>query len=53
MGLDALWQQCVYTGYQIWIWLSYEASVHPFLFLGVVIVIVSAWVLYKAEVRGK
>ena len=53
MGLDAIWQQCVYTGYQVWVWLRYETGVHPFLFLGIVIVIVSAWVLYKAEVRSK
>ena len=53
MGLDALWQQCVYSLYQMWTWLTYETSVHPFLFAGTVIVIVSAWVLYKTEVRTK
>ena len=53
MGLDAVWQQCAYTGYQVWVWLRYEAGVHPFMFLGAVIVIVSAWVMYKAEVRSK
>ena len=53
MGLDAVWQQFVYIGYQVWVWLRYEASLHPFLFLGIVIVIVSAWILYKAEVRTK
>ena len=53
MGLDAIWQQIAYTGYQVWVWLRYEASIHPFMFLGAVIVIVSAWVLYKAEVRTK
>jgi drug/metabolite transporter superfamily protein YnfA len=53
MGLDAVWQQGVYVCYQVWVWLKYEASLHPFLFLGVVIIIISAWILYKAEVRGK
>jgi hypothetical protein len=53
MGFDALWRQCVYGIYEVWIWLSYEISLHPFLFSGVVIIIVSAWVLYKAEVRSK
>ncbi len=53
MGLDAVWQQCAYTGYQVWVWLRDEAGVHPFLFLGAVIVIISAWVLFKSEVRSK
>ena len=53
MGLDAMWQQCAYAGYQVWVWLRYEAGVHPFIFLGVVIVIVSAFIMYKTEVRGK
>jgi len=53
MGLDAVWQQCAYTGYQLWLWLQYEAGVHPFIFLIAVIVIISAWVLYKTEVRSK
>jgi|WetSurMetagenome_2_1015567.scaffolds.fasta_scaffold796097_2 hypothetical protein len=39
--------------YQLWNWLIYEASVHPFLFAGTVIVIASAWLLYKSEVRIK
>ena len=53
MGLDAMWRQCVYAIYQMWNWLIYETSVHPFLFAGIVIIILSAWVLYKAEVRTK
>ena len=53
MGLEAVWQQAVSIGYQVWVWLRYESGVHPFLFLGIAIVIVSAWVLYKAEVRNK
>jgi hypothetical protein len=53
MGLAAVWQQVAYTGYQVWVWLRYEVIVHPFIFLGVVIVIVSAIILYKAEVKNK
>ena len=53
MGLDNVWQQGAYAGYQLWVWLRHEVSVHPFIFLGVVIVIVSAFIMYKTEVRGK
>ena len=53
MGLDAVWQQGAYTGYQVWVWLRSEAGDHPFMLLGTVIVIVSAWILYKSEVRTK
>ena len=53
MGLDAMWQQCTYYGYHFWAWSRYEFGIHPFIFLGVVIVIVSAIILYKTEVRGK
>ncbi len=53
MGLEAVWQQGANFGYQLWVWLRYEASLHPFLFLGIAIVIVSAWVLFKTEVRSK
>ena len=48
-----MWQQFTYNGYQVWVWLRYEAGIHPFIFLGVVIVIVSAIIMYKTEVRGK
>jgi hypothetical protein len=48
-----MWQQSVYAVDQLWNWLAYEASVHPLIFAGIVIIIVSAWVLYKAEVRTK
>ena len=48
-----MWQQCTYNGYQVWVWLRYEAGIHPFIFLGVVIVIVSAVIMFKTEVRGK
>jgi hypothetical protein len=53
MGLDTIWQQATDLGFQMWYWLSYEASLHPFMFLGAVIVIVSAWFLYKADIRSK
>jgi hypothetical protein len=53
MGLDAMWQQSAYAAYQVWAWVSYEFGTHPFIFLGVVIVIVSAFIMYKAEVRSK
>jgi hypothetical protein len=53
MGLGALWQQVVYTCYQVWLWFRYEVSVHPFIFLAAVIVILSAFIMYKAEVRSK
>ena len=53
MGLEGMWQQWVYAGYQVWAWLRNESSIHPFIFLGVVIVIVSAIIMYKAEVKGR
>ena len=53
MGLDAVLQQCADTWYQVWVWLRYEAGIHPLIFLGAVIIIVSAWILYKSEVRIK
>ena len=53
MGLEALWQQCAYTGYQVWVYLRDETGDHPFMSLGIVIVIVSAWVLFRSEVRSK
>jgi hypothetical protein len=38
---------------QIWTWVGYESGAHPFVFLGIAVVIVSAWILYKSEVRTK
>jgi hypothetical protein len=46
-------QQSIYGIDQVWNWLTYEVSVHPFLFAGIAVIIVSAWFLYKAEVRTK
>jgi drug/metabolite transporter superfamily protein YnfA len=48
-----MWEQFSITCYEMWVWLKYEVSVHPFLFAGVVIVVVSAWVLFKSEVKGR
>ena len=48
-----MWQQCAHAGYQAWVWFRYESGIHPFLFLGVVIVIVAALILYRTEVRTK
>jgi len=53
MSLDAIWQHVAITSYQVWLWLRYEASLHPFLFLGIVIIIISVWAMYKTEVRGR
>ena len=53
MGLDAMWQRFTIASSQLWVWLQYEAGMHPFIFLGAVIVIISAWILYKSEVRSK
>ena len=53
MGLDAMWQSFTIASYQVWLWLRYEVSVHPFLFLGIVIIAVSAWILYKSEVGDR
>ncbi len=44
--------QLIITFYQMWVWMKYEVSVHPFLFAGIVIVIALAIILYKSEVEG-
>jgi len=46
-------QQLVCAGYQAWLCLSCEASLHPLIILAAVIVIVSAFIMYKTEVRGR
>jgi hypothetical protein len=48
-----MWQQAVNGLDQLWNLLTYEASVHPFILLGIALIIISAWLLYKAEVRTK
>jgi len=53
MGLEAVWQNWSNAGHQVWVWVEYEAGLHPFMAVGVVIVIISALILYKTEVRDK
>jgi hypothetical protein len=48
-----MWEQLSSIYNQLWIWLSYEVGSHPFLFLSIAVVIVSAWILYMAEVRAR
>jgi hypothetical protein len=48
-----MWQQANNSIYQVWNWLIYETAVHPFIFLGIALIIISAWLLYKAEIRTK
>jgi hypothetical protein len=48
-----MWVDIYNICYQVWMWLSYEEGAHPLLFLGIVVIIVSAWILYKTEVRGR
>jgi hypothetical protein len=37
----------------VWLWMRHEVGIHPFIFLAAVIVIVSAVIMYKSEVRSK
>jgi|GEM_PF-2243272 len=53
MDIEAMCQQLVCAGYQAWLCLSCEARLHPFMILAAVIVIISAFIMYKTEVRGK
>jgi hypothetical protein len=53
MGLDAVWQEGTYAGYEVWVWLRHEVAMHPFLFLAAAVVIISAFIMYKAEVKSK
>ncbi len=48
----AMWDQFTITCHQLWMWVKYEVSVHPFLFAGIVIVIITAFILYNSEVEG-
>lgn len=48
-----MWQEIDYASYQVWAWLRHEASIHWLIFLIAAIVIVSAVILYKTEVRNK
>jgi len=53
MGLEAVWQQFAFAGYQLWVWIEQGIGAHPFLAVGTLVVFVLAWALYKAEVRTK
>ncbi len=48
-----MWEHFTITCYQMWSWLKYEVSVHPFLFAGVVIVIVCAFILHRSEIENR
>jgi drug/metabolite transporter superfamily protein YnfA len=53
MKQNAFWEQFSIGCYQLWIWLKYEAGAHPFLAVGVVVVVIFAWAMYKTEVRSR
>jgi hypothetical protein len=53
MELSAYWEQFSIVCYQIWVWLKYEGSTHPFLVAGAVVVFLLAWAMYKTEVRSR
>ncbi len=49
MQLDILWDQFTNAFYQLWVWARYEAGLHPFMALGVALIIILAWMLYKGQ----
>ncbi|MCK9376454.1 MAG: hypothetical protein M0P73_09900 [Syntrophobacterales bacterium] len=49
MQLDILWEQVSNALYQFWVWLRYEYGLHPFMALGLVLIIILAWMLYKGQ----
>jgi len=51
MGLEAAWQKFAITSYQLWGWMKYEASAHPYLTGGALLVLILAWTLYKMEIK--
>jgi hypothetical protein len=53
MGLESIWQQVAIAIYQFWGWFEYETGDHPFLAMGIVVVIIFAYTLYKIEVRSR
>jgi hypothetical protein len=53
MGLEAIWQDVTITCYQFWVWLKYEAGLHPYLAGGTILVFILAWTLYKMEIRAR
>ncbi len=48
-----MWEQLTFAWNQMWVWLTYEVSLHPFLFAGVIIVVVCAFILYKSEIESR
>ena len=53
MKLEAIWQGFTITFYQLWVWVKYEVSLHPYLAGGIILVFILAWTLYKMEIRAK
>jgi hypothetical protein len=53
MGLEAIWQEFAMDCYQAWVWVEYEASLHPYLTVGAILVFILAWTLFKMEVRAR
>jgi hypothetical protein len=53
MGLEARWQEFAITCYQLWVWVKYEASLHPYLMGGIILVFILAWTLYKMEIKAR
>jgi hypothetical protein len=53
MILDAMWQKFAMTCYQLWSWVLYETNLHPFMALGMLLVIILALGLHKIQVRAK
>jgi hypothetical protein len=53
MGLEAIQHQGVVAGYQLWVWIEDLTGGHPYLALGILGILVLAWVLWKGEIRTK
>jgi hypothetical protein len=53
MGLDSIWEKFAIDCYQVWVWVKYEASAHPYLTGGTILVFILAWTLYKMEIRAR
>jgi drug/metabolite transporter superfamily protein YnfA len=53
MELEAIWEKFAIACYQVWVWLKCEASIHPYLTGGIILVFILAWTLYKMEIKAK
>jgi hypothetical protein len=53
MELGYYWQQFSIACYQMWVWVKYEGSAHPFLAVGAVVIFVLVWAMYRTEVRSR